>query len=383
MGINAMYSEEQLLKRNWPQKPAIPVTDYCSYVTLGRVFNRALRLRQALSEPIPPGECAITSLCLASKGKIYGATSGRQSHLFVYDPAPQEDGVYDLCQLEGCTAVYHSLVAAGDYLYGAITEGNNQGSFFRYSFKANSGKEKPCVSGEIRYLPPPIPGESVTGLVLDANRFLLYGIGRKTGTLFCYDLSGEKLLSRVQLDRHGFFSETIVLDQEGNVYGCAGHNYFFKASPGYLSLQILSFRLPTVAGRNLYNRLQAAVFHEKDNLIYGAGSADGLLFAFSPNKGKGYTIGKVTAAAGCPVLILGKDDCLYGLNGAREGMAHLFRYELASRCLDDLGILYASSEIPWHGYEFACGCLGSNGEIYFGECDRISHLFMYFPPYGR
>ncbi|MCM8770211.1 MAG: hypothetical protein NC911_11225, partial [Candidatus Omnitrophica bacterium] len=91
-----MYSEEELKQRNWPKKPNLLVGNYSAYVRVGRVFNRALRLRQSLSEPIPPGECGLTSLCLGTDGRIYGATSGRTRHLFVSHPAPDEDTVYDI-----------------------------------------------------------------------------------------------------------------------------------------------------------------------------------------------------------------------------------------------------------------------------------------------
>ncbi len=378
-----MLSEEELKKRAWPEKSTVPVGNYSPYVTCGRVFNRALRLKQALSEPIPAGECAITSLCCGSDGRIYGATSGRQSHLFLYDPAPEEDSVYDLGVLPGATSVDRALVSGAGCLYGAISDGPEKGRLFRYTLRKGYVKEtvRTLLFGEISYLPCPLLGESIVSLVLDSKRLLLYGLGRKSGLLFCYSVSEEKLITSVNLDKHGRFSEALVLDQHGNIYGCAGPDFFFKSGPGYLSLETLNYRLPTVAGRSLYNRLQAAVYHEKEGLIYGAGSADGILFAFSPDSGRGYTIGKPTAAAGCPVLLSGKDNCLYGLNGSREGMAHLFRYELTTRSLDDLGILYASSEIPWHGYEFASGCVGTNGELYLGETDRISHLFLYFPPH--
>jgi len=37
----------------------------------------------------------------------------------------------------------------------------------------------------------------------------------------------------------------------------------------------------------------------------------------------------------------------------------------------------------WHGYEFDAACTGEWGEIYLGESDRVSHLFLYFPPVRR
>lgn len=42
--------------------------------------------------------------------------------------------------------------------------------------------------------------------------------------------------------------------------------------------------------------------------------------------------------------------------------------------------LLAHSERPWNGYRSGAMVKGNNGALYLGEMDRISHLFMYYPP---
>ena len=71
---------------------------------------------------------------------------------------------------------------------------------------------------------------------------------------------------------------------------------------------------------------------------------------------------------------------VYGIGGGVGGMGHLFRYDPESGDLRDLGIPLATSQQYWHGYEFDAATTGPHGEIYLGESDRISHLFIYFPP---
>ena len=56
---------------------------------------------------------------------------------------------------------------------------------------------------------------------------------------------------------------------------------------------------------------------------------------------------------------------------------------LSARVLADLGIPYSGMDRVWHGYEFDAACTGEHGEIYLGESDRVSHLFLYFPPIRR
>ena len=95
---------EHLRERTWPTRPEkINMGDYGSstFVREGHVETRALQKHQSLSEPIPAGESAITSLCCGRGGVIYGATSGKRSHLFCYNPGPGQDGVDDLGVLPG------------------------------------------------------------------------------------------------------------------------------------------------------------------------------------------------------------------------------------------------------------------------------------------
>ena len=58
---------------------------------------------------IPDGESGITSLTVAPNGNLYGATSGKHSHLFVLNP--RHGYVQPLGFIPGATAVTHA--AAG------------------------------------------------------------------------------------------------------------------------------------------------------------------------------------------------------------------------------------------------------------------------------
>lgn len=65
---------------------------------------------------IPVNSSAVTSLLTAADGKIYGATTGDQSYLFVYDPTTNK--ARHLGKITGATGVHHSLVQDKDgYIY--------------------------------------------------------------------------------------------------------------------------------------------------------------------------------------------------------------------------------------------------------------------------
>jgi hypothetical protein len=73
-------------------------------------------------------------------------------------------------------------------------------------------------------------------------------------------------------------------------------------------------------------------------------------------------------------------NIVYSLIGDKGDCCHLTSYDNATRELRDLGCPLARSERPWNGYEFASMTTGKDGTVFMGENDRISQLFMYFPP---
>ncbi len=135
MGLR-MGLKKELMNRKWPAGPSGEAYSRLPYVYEGRMFNRALGLQQDISEPIPPGECAITSLAVGPKGTVFGATSGIRSHLFRYSGTPPDDGICGLGVIEGARAVRRALVVADDgTVLGGVSEtaGEEEGILFRYS----------------------------------------------------------------------------------------------------------------------------------------------------------------------------------------------------------------------------------------------------------
>jgi len=138
-------------------------------------------------------------------------------------------------------------------------------------------------------------------------------------------------------------------------------------------------KIPTIAGREFYNRLDSAVLNEYDGCIYGAGTADGVLFRFDPSTFEFRALGKATAEARVRAITCAPDGRVFGISGEVGGMGHLFCYDPHKHELRDLGLMIAASEIWRRGFEFDAACTGQNGELYFGENEREGHLFLYFP----
>ncbi len=368
---------KSLRSRQWPEKSTVIPKDYNPFVKEGFVINRALRLHQSLSEAIPPGECAITSLCTGGNNKIYGATSGSKCHLFYYDPSPGADRVCDIAVLEGARGVRKTLVSSGGTIFGGISEGES-GYLFRYETGKDLINDYNTACGSVENLGSPVSGEFIAALAADKIRGVVYGLTSPGGFFFTYEDRKKRFRVKEPVDKSGPCSPTLVVTPSGAVFGAGPCGRLWCYDPDRDTREELPLQIPTLAGRALYNQLESAVYNPFDQRIYG-GNTDGLLFAFHPETGLVQTIGKITPETGCPALAVGNDGRIYGINGEREGMAHLFEYNVVTSSLKDLGIPLAASEVFWHGYEFACACTGPSGEVYLGENDRISHLFIYFP----
>lgn len=377
---------EQLENRRWPEAAQGVITgdyDMSPYVREGRVFSRALRIHQQVSEPIPAGESAVTSLCTGKNGKIYGATSGKQSHLFYYDPSPAGDGIVDLGVLEGVKAVRRALADSGEgrIFAGAseVEDPKGEGALYEHETKDDYSDEFRSLGGETRKLLVPVKGECIAALCADTKRKMLYGISSKTGTFFRYDYVRGTVKSFGPVSKDRAFSRCLVMDEEGNVYGTHSLGTLWHYSPEDEQVVDLEVRIPSVAGREFYNALDSAVYEPNTGLIYGAGTADGVLFTFDPETLDVCSLGKVTAEPRVRAITATPDGRVFGISGCEEGMGHLFCYQPLRHELTDLGILFASSEVFRRGFEFDAACCGKNGELYFGEAEREGHLFLYFP----
>jgi hypothetical protein len=356
--------------------------------------------RKGLGRPIPPGECGITTLILGPQGRIYGGTCGRRAHLFRYDPGPMGDCVMDIGVI-GEERLISGLAIHGTVLIGATGEIEPEvpvadapavpsGWLFRYDTKADGVSDYGYGRGKIEMLCQPLDGEAIAGIVVDPARELIYGIGTRTGTFFSYDLSsgavtkvGQAIETPAprtdQLPVPKVFVRAVsspLIFTGDAVYGVVDQGRMFRYDTMTGDLKRLEVFIPSLAGLEFYNRLQSAAIDSATRTMYG-GTRDGLLFAMNLDSLSFTVLGKPVLQPGMPGLTVAKDGRVFGIGGAKGGMAHLFCYDPMTRDLRDLGIPKANSERYWHGYEFGAAVTGAFGEIYLGENDRVSHLFIY------
>lgn len=386
------------------------------YVDEGHLETRRLGATE-FTRVIPPGESAITALVKDGRGRIFGGTGGTQAHLFYYDPAPDADTVLDVGVIGPAMSVAALVALADGRIFGATRpfKKGAAGQLFvylpcEYLFRNAPDRHGPegyaagaarkimdtppmdrIVSsmddsnhacGRVELLSAPLAGEGIGGLVLGRDGKTLYGLGDASGTLFRYDLAAQTGAPIGVVDEVQEFSRPLILGPAGKVYGAGAEGRLWRYDPAADRIEFLAAAAPALKGRALYTRVDSWAQDEYAGLIYG-GTNDGLIFSFCPASGAVTTLGKPVKEERVRALTVGLDGRVYGVAGEANGMAHLFLYDPATRDLRDLGLPLAAVEEHWSGYEFSAAATGQWGEIYLGEHDRISHLFIYFPPIAR
>jgi hypothetical protein len=355
-------------------------------VSEGYVVAKELAIRGSAA-PIPAGECAVTSLALGD-GWVFGATSGRRAHVFAYCPRPADEVVLELAALEGHAAVRNALAWLPDYGLFAGTsapdrEGYAGGEVLRIGEPRLTGsviQEWTPLRSSVESLGVPVAGEGVACMIAGPGADRLYGLSDGSGTLFSVDAASGGIETHGSADELRRFSPHLIAGPDGLIYACGTTGRIVRYRPGSAGIEETGMALPTMAGRAQYGRVGAWSLDRRAGLVYAGDVADGLLSVLDVRSGRTRVLGKPTTQPHVRALAVAPDGRVYGIAGQRGGIGHLFRYSPRTGELRDLGVMAAGTERRWYGYEFDCALAGPDGRVYFGESDRISHLFLYFPP---
>ncbi len=362
-----------------------------TFVSEGYVLAKELAVKGS-GRPIPPGESAITSLATGPEC-VYGATSGERAHLFVYFTTPHREVVIDVLTFDGHTAVRNALVCQGGYVY-AGTAGPDVDDYaggevlqIERTYTGDVIQEWGHKDPEVRSLGVPAPGEGVACLIGDAPRNRIYGLTDRTGTLFSVDDDG-KIETFGPIDELHRFSPTLMLGPDAKVYGVGTAGTVHRFDPDSGEIARSGMHLPSLAGRGQYSAVGAWAMDPRSGVMYAGDVADGLLSRLDVQTGEIHVLGKPTGCNHVRALAVAPDGRVYGFAGLRDEIGRFFCYTPPTQEgetirpgeMRDLGVLVSGTERRWYGHEFDCAVAGPDGRIYLGESDRISHLFVYFPP---
>jgi len=334
---------------------------------------------------IPADESAITALTIDSDRRIYGGTSGQKVHIFCAFTRGVTGMVHDLGVVPGATYCQAVMVGADEQVYACVSN-HEQGWIVvhppenipydclqEWGFTRTPFRTVVEPSGQRSTL-----NEPLAHAVIDPSKQNIYGVTAKTGHLFCFNINDQTVEIYGKIDEvHRFGTSLVFYNQQiigTNSDGAIWH--FDLLSKKLIQTDCL---IPCTAGREFNNQVQAWAIDQRNQIIYGAGSSDGFLFAYHPEKNKLISLGKPAVSRTITALAVTNDSRLFGMSGDENEISHLFVYQPTSGEIKDLGIPVSVLNERTYGYFFKSAVVGKDGEIFFGQAERISHLWCYFP----
>jgi hypothetical protein len=335
---------------------------------------------------IPNGESAITALTVAPDGNVYGATSGKRSHLFVLNP--RHGTVQPLGYLPDATAVTHAVVVskAGDVYIGTAPGGHLMKYVPGEEYAQPIRVQAPVRASDLGVA---VKGESIFCLAIDRTHNVIYGLTSPNAHLFAYAIQtgafrdlgvvATKIPFGEKFETQKIFSRMLAVDVKGAVYASGENGFLYRFLNETQGLEKLPVQVPAVPGREGWTRVDAFVC-DSSGLIYG-GTSDGYLFRFHPETITLENLGKPLPQYRVGGLVLGRGGKIYGVGGDQDDLARLFSYDPASGAYEILGFVDVNRRpyYAWQAYVIQTMVAGLDGTIYLGESERISKLYLFYP----
>ena len=326
---------------------------------------------------------------------IYLGTGGRAAHAMVAATHADTGVIQDLGVIPDADRVDAVGVRAERvYFVASGPRGSALWSHCRLDPAAFLIQEWGMTRGEFHKVCDLFVDRRVAGAVFTDGGWL-YGLSEGDGQLFKLDLSAgnpkvelvgpvhppppKPKLKALPPPHLPFFSSRLVVDRAGRVWGTSGSARLWHFDPSSGELSTLGPCVPGAAGREAHTTVSAWAVDPVSGLIYGGTSPDGFFFKLDPQTRQVTPLGKPTRLDEIHCLTVGHDGRVYGMAGGAEDIGHLFVYDPANGALADLGVPVSTLTTRQYGYHFHCALTAAGGEIYFGQHERASHLWLYVP----
>ena len=288
-------------------------------------------LRYPLFSQIPADGCYITSLAAATDGRVFGATTGFRSYLFVF--SQKTDQVKPLGHLPGCEGAHHSQVIGKDgrlFLGGGknviqpfpiskrsgggfnwVSEdlwqqveeqyrGYPGGHLYLYHPAQEEGEWRDDKPLKVIDLGIPVPGDGIYCLAIDPVKELLYGISYPHGHFFLHEIKSGSTKDLGVIFRDVVFGgpdirtlrslpRNLAADKDGSVYASTDGGKLLRYNPFSQQIQTLEVSLP---GESMQVVEAWAVGEE---VLYG-GTSEGFIFRLHGRSQKVENLGKPLVA---------------------------------------------------------------------------------------
>jgi hypothetical protein len=357
--------------------------DYASQ-SVGEYVREGTMLAVPLCFPgqtLPPaaGETAARAMVLDPIGTVYVGTYGKRGHVLAAMLRQDTGIVYDVGVVPEAASV-DAFAIQGDHLY-CVASGPGGTSLWRTG--RISGK---FMIQEWEIVRPPmekigaIEAAGVAGSVSAADGSSIFLVEAGSGDVLSIETRTGTLVRRFDTGGAGRFGCSLVLDVEGRLWGTSGKAGLWSLAPQTGALERLPQAVPCSAGREQHTQVSAWALDPVTGMLYGGTAPDGFLFKLDPATRETVSLGKPTRQEPISCLTVGHDGSVFGMAGGDDDIGHLFRYDPARGSVVDLGIPVSTLTARQYGYCFARACTGRDGEMYFGQCERVNHLWVYFPP---
>ncbi len=377
-----------------------------------------------LNHAIPANERGILSLAVGDKGQIYGGTTGRAAHLFVFDPAGGT--VRSLARLTGGVGFAYGLVRLADGSLVGGTQADPTGVAVATDPKAVGHLYRFAVTGggpaRVEDLGVPVAGQGIYTLAYDPKANVVVGNTWPDGHFFSYDVKARAAKDHGAIAGYRTFetprhaedlnrgttenvryprqvSRAIAVEPGVAAYTGGADGWLYRYDFAARKLDKLPVRLPAVRGREPWASLDAGLFHArkhgKDGEEYVSlvgGTSDGYLFELRVEsrdrlqfraRGKPLAQGTIQGLAYSPAGLSGTSGegkrwhTFHGIGGDKEGMPRTFRFShgASTSTLLPGGIPHVDGQISMVGL----GALVADGQgnLYAGERDRIARLVRF------
>lgn len=348
------------------------------WVNRGMVY--AFPMHEEMVEPtILEGECAICALTTVPTGAVLGITSGRRGHAFYYHPSFY---VVDLGVLSDAPVTGGAIVRTrGEDVVGGW-RGESGGGLFRHNAAHEFGTgQEDFYSRKDPVVSVPLPGrrEGILALAYHPGESAVYGLTTSNAIIRLKDGANRpKVIARTDAT----LAPVLLVLPDGRLLGAREEGRLWQYRPGGHAVADLDVCAPCEKGKRYVAGVGSLIL-ASNGLVYGGTSTDGFMFSWQPRSGQLINLGKPHRQSFIRGLTEGHDGLLYGVVQEPQGLAHLFTYNPHAGGFDDLGLLSTFITVQWTPHSIGALCTGLNGEIFLGESDNISHLFVYYPPVVR
>lgn len=368
----------------------------------------------------------ITALLTAVGGRVYGATSGKASCLFVYDRSINK--VRPLGRIGEAHGVHHALVQDRDgtlYIGGglnalapvpltqqfpggfrAIEEqlwkditapyaNYAGGHLYRYDpAQHDAGTRMPNEPCPLEDLGVAVPGNTIYALAINAQARQLYGLTYPDAKFFVWDLEKKQVRDVGPVLERKVYSgpertwrsvpRALYVAADGRVYTSGEDGRIMTYAPASQKLHRTAMQIPGEYWE-AWNYYGYPVIEQwaadAKGRVFGS-TSDGFLFRMDAEHEQIVNLGKPRVARRVRAMTLGPDERLYLICGEFQDVCKLISYDLTGHDgFRDWGVL-AVDRSPYYAkraYQFDAMTTGVDGTIFIGESDRRASLFLFLP----